>query len=104
MQTVLSEIAFSFVDDANALATGFRRIALELAKDLVAAARARIMAPVDRLARACDVAGTLAAQNQTRDRVQARVKRQTAGMPRHGSHRFDVLRIRAAFRTLRDLT
>jgi|HubBroStandDraft_2_1064218.scaffolds.fasta_scaffold2970613_1 hypothetical protein len=96
MQTVISEIAFTFVDDALALAVGFKRIARELARDLVAAGRARIMAPIDRLARACDVAGTLS----TRDRVK-RDKICALHSPRY---RFDVLRIRAAFRTLRDLT
>jgi hypothetical protein len=96
MQTVISEIAFTFVDDAIALAAGFKRIALEPAGDLVAAGRARIMAPIDRLARACDVAGTLSA----RDRVK---RRPTCAPPRR-RYRFDVLRIRAAFRTLRDLT
>ena len=96
MQTVISEIAFTFVDDAIALATGFKRVALELARDLVAAGCARIMAPIDRLARACDVAGTLT----TRDRV----RRHKTCAPRSPRYRFDVLRIRAAFRTLRDLT
>ena len=96
MQTVISEIAFTFVDDAIALATGFKRIALELARDLVAAGRARIMAPIDRLARACDVAGTLL----TRDRV----RRHETCAPCSPRYRVDVLRIRAAFRTLRDLT
>jgi hypothetical protein len=96
MQTVISEIAFTFVDDAIALAAGFKRIALELARDLVAAGRARIMAPIDRLARACDVAETLSARD--------RVKRPQTCAPRRPRYRFDVLRIRAAFRTLRELT
>ena len=96
MQTVISEIALTFVDDAIALATGFKRIALELARDLVAAGCARIMAPIDRLARACDVAGTLSTRKGLR--------RQPSWAPRRPRYRFDVLRIRAAFRTLRDLT
>jgi hypothetical protein len=112
MQTVLSEIAFCFVDDTITLATGFKRVVAELAVDLVVAARARIMAPVDRLARACDVAGTLSAQNKVQARVhdraqgriRARVKRPATCAPCHRSHRFDVFRIGAALRTLRDLT
>jgi hypothetical protein len=104
MQTVLSEIALSFADDAITLATGFKRIAAELAVDLVAAARARIMAPIDRLAQACDVAGTLSARNRVQARAQGRVKRPATCAHRHRSPRFDVFRIRAALRTLRDLT
>jgi hypothetical protein len=96
MQTVISEITFTFVDDAMALAAGFKRIALELARNLVAAGRARIMAPIDRLARACDVAGTLSTRDQ--------VRRHKTCAPRRPRYRFDVLRIRAAFRTLRELT
>jgi hypothetical protein len=94
-QTVISEIAFSFVDDAIALATGFGRITTELARDLSAAVRTRIMAPIDRLARACDVAGSLSARDQ--------IKAKPHSTGRRGG-RFDVLGVLAAFRTLRDLT
>jgi hypothetical protein len=104
MQTVLSEIAFTFVDDAVALAAGFKRIALELVRDRIAAARALIMAPIDRIARACDVGGTLSPQHQA-DRTTSRGARPNpARGPRTGAPRFDVLRIRATLRTLRELT
>ena len=96
MQTVLSEIAFTFVDDAIVLATGFGRFTAELASDLGVAARRRIMAPIDRLARACDVAGILPARNQSKTKTKTRA-------PRRGG-RFDVLGMRATFRNLRDLT
>jgi hypothetical protein len=114
MQTIISEIVFSFADDAIALATGFKRIAVELAADLVAAARTRIMAPIDHLARACDVAGTLSARDQANRRAStgthlkttraSAIRVSATWAPRRQRDRFDVLGIRAAFRTLRDLT
>ena len=94
MQTVISQIAFSFVDDGIALATGAKRITIDLALDVLAAARTRLMAPIDRLARACDVAGILSAREAKR--------RLKADSPRRG--RFDVFGIFATFRTLRELT
>jgi hypothetical protein len=102
MQTVLSEIAFTFVDDAIVLATGFGRFTAELASDLGVAARRRIMAPIDRLARACDVAGILPARNQSKTKTKIETKTKTRA-PRRGG-RFDVLGMRATFRNLRDLT
>jgi hypothetical protein len=106
MQTVISEIAFSFVDDAIALATGLGRLTVELARDLGAAARSRIMSPIDRLARACDVAGMLSARERAKARIRtkARTRARSIGTPRHREGRFDVFGILAAFRTLRDLT
>ncbi|WP_407177278.1 hypothetical protein [Bradyrhizobium sp. STM 3562] len=48
MQTLALEIATTFVDDAATLVTGAGRIIFRLAT-----------APIERLARACDVAGVL---------------------------------------------
>ncbi|WP_298876435.1 hypothetical protein [uncultured Bradyrhizobium sp.] len=54
MQTLAVDIASSFVDDAAALVSGFGRAALRLA-----------MAPIDRIANACDIAGVLAERRAT---------------------------------------
>jgi hypothetical protein len=48
MQTLALEIATTFVDDAAALIRGCTRIVVQ-----------PLMAPIDRLANACDVAGLL---------------------------------------------
>jgi hypothetical protein len=48
MQTFAAEIAITFVDDAIALVTGCGRIVVQF-----------LMSPIERLARACDVAGVL---------------------------------------------
>ena len=46
MQTIVSEIAFTFVDDAVALATGFTGIVRDMAVETFTAARcARIALP-----------------------------------------------------------
>ena len=49
MQTLVSEIATTFVGDAAALLTGLSRAVLGV-----------VMAPVERIAAACDVGGVLA--------------------------------------------
>jgi hypothetical protein len=105
MQTVISQIAFSFVDDAVALTTGFGRITADLTIDALAAARTRMMAPVDRLARLCDVAGILSARDAAKTRSRDRAaNRQKTGTLRRIRDRFDVFGIFATFRGLRDLT
>lgn len=86
MQTVISSLAHTFIDDALALVTGFVRVTRDLAASVVARARAKLSAPIDRLARRCDVAGVLPAAPQDR------------------STRFDVLGISATLRALRELT
>jgi hypothetical protein len=62
MQTIISEIAFTFVDDAAALVTGLKGIVRDMAVETFLAARKRVLAPIDRLARACDVGGVIAAR------------------------------------------
>ena len=99
MQTIISEIAFTFVDDAVALASGFVTVARDLAADMLASARARILAPVDRLARMCDVGGVIAAREAAtlRRRHQA-TNWQPGPAPRRWRDRFNL------FRGLHDLT
>ena len=108
MQTVISAIAFTFLDDATALATGFKRVTLELAAGLIAAARARITAPVDRIARACDVAGTLSGDRPARHghRVPRPTRMATRAIraPRGRAGRLDLFGVVARLRSLRDLT
>lgn len=48
MQTFISEVATTFVGDAIALVNGFGRIVTHI-----------VMAPIERIANACDVAGVL---------------------------------------------
>jgi len=54
MQTLVSEVVTTFIGDAEALLTGFGR----------AVVRA-VMAPVERIAHACDVGGVLAMRRLT---------------------------------------
>ena len=86
MQTVISSLAHTFIDDALALVAGFVRVSHDVAASALAGARAKLSAPIERLARRCDVAGVLPAGPQDR-----------------GS-RFDVLGISATLRALRELT
>jgi hypothetical protein len=95
MQTVISEIAFTFVDDAIALMVGARDVVISTAAAAWRAARRRVMAPVDRLAQACDVAGVIAA------RRPAAMRRGLAPRRRERSGPFGLL---DAFRNLRDLS
>jgi hypothetical protein len=99
MQTIISEIAFTFVDDAVALASGFVTVARDLAADMLASARARILAPVDRLARICDVGGVIAARDAaTLRRHHQATHWQSRPAPRRWRDRFNI------FRGLHDLT
>jgi hypothetical protein len=99
MQTIVSEIAFTFVDDAVALATGFAGIARDLAVETFTAARKLVLAPVDRLARACDVGGVIAAREATTMRSRDRgANWQRRPASRRWRDRFNI------FRGLHDLT
>ncbi|EJN10524.1 hypothetical protein PMI42_06180 [Bradyrhizobium sp. YR681] len=86
MQTLAVDIATTFVDDAAALVTGLGRAALKLA-----------MAPIDRIANACDIAGVL-----TERRATFRMWR--ANRARHNGRRFGLLRRLSPFRHLAHLT
>jgi hypothetical protein len=99
MQTIVSEIAFTFVDDAVALLTGFAGIVRDMTVEAFTAARKRVLAPVDRLAQACDVGGIIAAREAAmmHSRIR-RANRQCAAAPRRWRDRLNI------FRGLRDLT
>ncbi len=99
MQTIISEIAFTFVDDAAALVTGFAGIVRDIAVESFTAVRKRVLAPVDRLARACDVGGVIAAREAEirRSRYQA-AHWQRRPAPRRWRDRLNI------FRGLHDLT
>lgn len=65
MQTLTCQIAHSFLDDAKALATGAGRLVRLLTVDALVGLRNRMMAPIDRLAAACDVTGIRALRDLT---------------------------------------
>lgn len=83
MQTVISSLALTFVDDAIALVAGFASFTRDLVVEGSAVVRATLSAPIDRLARSCDVAGVL---------------------PAASGRRFDVFGLSATFHALHDLT
>jgi hypothetical protein len=101
MQTLASEIAITFVDDAAALLAGGGRIVIRI-----------LMAPVERVAHACDVAGVLSRRN-SRPR-NSPLRMQVAGMkrglasnrrpPRSHQRRCRSRNCSFSFRFLRDLT
>jgi hypothetical protein len=64
MQTLVSEIVTTFVGDAEALLTGFGRAVLQA-----------VMAPVERIAEASDVAGVLAMRRLTSRAARAQTDR-----------------------------
>ena len=65
MQTLAFEIATTFVDDALALIRGGCRIIVQI-----------LMAPIERMANACDVAGVLA-NRRLSDALKWRAQRRT---------------------------
>ncbi|MET4069732.1 hypothetical protein ABID58_004536 [Bradyrhizobium sp. S3.2.6] len=87
MQTLAVDIASTFVDDAAALLSGFGRALLRV-----------VMAPIDRIANACDIAGVLAGRRAT-----FRMWR-TTRRSRHERRRFSVLGRLNPFRHLAHLT
>jgi hypothetical protein len=77
MQTLIVQIARTFLSDAVALVNGFGRIVTH-----------RVMAPVERIANACDVAGILperAARAAEREQVKRVWRALSLGAPK--SHR-----------------
>jgi hypothetical protein len=58
MQALIVQVATAFVADAVALVNGFGRIATHV-----------VMAPIERIANACDVAGILAHRRAEKDRA-----------------------------------
>ncbi|MCK1362260.1 hypothetical protein [Bradyrhizobium sp. 199] len=88
MQTLAVDIAFTFVDDAAAIATGLGRAVLRFA-----------MAPIDRIANACDIAGVL-----TERRATFRTWRASRARARQEGRRFSLLGRFSPFRHLAHLT
>lgn len=88
MQTLAVDIASTFVDDAWAILGGFGRSVLRLA-----------MAPIDRIANACDIAGVL-----TERRATFRMWRASRARARLESRRISLLGRLNPFRHLAHLT
>ena len=84
MQTLALQLTTTFVDDAIAFVKGFGRIILQLAT-----------APIERIARACDVAGVL---------EQRRTARRAGRQAASGSRRTPRSRMLSLFRDLSELT
>ena len=88
MQTLAIDIATTFVDDAAALASGFARAVLRVA-----------MAPIDRIANACDIAGVLAER-----RAALRMWRASRERARREGRRPSLLGSISPFRHMSHLT
>jgi hypothetical protein len=97
MQTLAAEIAITFVDDATALITGCGRIVVGI-----------LMAPIERLANACDVAGVLPQRRSSKDMHDVGIKRTqpgpNAGIPRPRRRRWPLDNRLFSFRSLGNLT
>jgi hypothetical protein len=94
MQSLPVEIAKTFVSDAFALVNGFARIATHI-----------LMAPIERIAKACDVAGVLherALRGAQREEIKHawRTLSQASSRP-HRSRRHGLF---GCFRSLGELT
>ncbi|RXT47759.1 hypothetical protein [Bradyrhizobium betae] len=88
MQTLAVDIASTFIDDAAALVTGLGRAVLKL-----------LMAPIDRIANACDIAGVL-----TERRATFRMWQANRSRARREGRRFSLLGRLSPFRHLAHLT
>jgi hypothetical protein len=95
MQTLASEIATTFADDAAALIKGCGRVIVQF-----------LMAPIERIANACDVAGVLAARRSAlrlprvkTERARSRSNHARAQPARSGRRRHIL-----SFHFLNDLT
>lgn len=86
MQTLAVDIATTFVDDATALVSGFGRALLRF-----------VMAPIDRIANACDIAGVLTERRAT-------FRRANRARSPHEGRRFSLLGRLSPFRHLAHLT
>jgi hypothetical protein len=96
MQSLAAEIAITFVDDATALITGCGRIVVGI-----------LIAPIERLANACDVAGVLPQRRSSKDRHDVEKKRSgrpNAGTARSRRRRWPLGNRLFSFRSLGNLT
>jgi hypothetical protein len=98
MQTIVSELAFTFVDDAVALTSGAASVARDLVAEMFKSIRDRLLAPVDRLARACDVGNVLSDRQAAMTHPRTLHVIRSALAPRRLRDRLNI------FRGLRDLT
>jgi hypothetical protein len=90
MQTLAAEIAITFVEDAIALVRGSVRI---------------VMAPIERLANTCDVAGVLPARRSSGHLKRVQTRRTASNAGTTGVCRRRPLHRRVfSFRSLSDLT
>jgi hypothetical protein len=97
MQMLLVEnLAFTFADDAHALATGFGKV---LAK-IVTSPATMITARIERIANACDVAGVLADHGAKANVVQFRSRKHTPTSSQRSSSRWCLF----PFRSMNHLT
>ncbi len=92
MQTLVAQIAFTFVDDAIVLTTGLGRLLGKLA-----------IAPVERIARTCDVAGVLTTAGPAAA-ASRRPRSNGLTMPVARSRRRGLFGILSGFRALSKLT
>jgi hypothetical protein len=95
MQTLALEIAITFVEDAKALVRGSGRIAVRI-----------LMAPVERIANACDVAGVLRQSRSSNHGRRNEMKRiaPNAGTQKPRRRRWPLRHRMFSFRSLSDLT
>jgi hypothetical protein len=101
MQMVLIEnLALTFIGDAHALAAGFGKILVKLAMSPVARMARAVTAPIEQIARACDVAGVLSDRRTKASFTQFRSSRHTPPSSRRTSSR----RCLFPFRSLNHLT
>lgn len=100
MQAITHQIAFTFAGDFKALTAGGVRIVSSLVSDAVASILGKLTNPVERIARACDVAGVLESR-KARRRCRA-LERSASATP--APVRFDILGIRSSLRALRHLS
>ncbi|MGY8665818.1 hypothetical protein Q3C01_26160 [Bradyrhizobium sp. UFLA05-109] len=88
MQTLAVDIATTFVEDAAALVLGLGRTVLRV-----------LMAPIDRIANACDIAGVLAER-----RAAFRMWRESRERARREGRRLSLFRHISPFRHFSNLT
>ncbi len=95
MQTLVLEIASTFADDAMALVKGSGRVVLHV-----------VTAPIERVAKTCDVGGVLS-QRKDAHRSQAARSDHTSrnrSLPNSSRRRSRWFRCRSPFHSLSDLT
>jgi hypothetical protein len=93
MQMLAAEIAITFVDDATALITGCGRIVVRI-----------LMAPIERIANACDVAGVLPHRHMREIEMKRARAGSSEGAPSSRRRRWQLRNRMFSFRSLGNLT